>query len=90
MRKREEEREVRRRETEREKETEGGRDGGKQIYVFWEDVSGYFSSRQWKGGGIDGRVSPRTGTSDRIVPDPLCGHTSWCAWCGNTCSCSFC
>ncbi len=27
-----------------------------------------------RGGGIDGRVSPRTGTSDRIVPDPLCGH----------------
>ena len=39
----------------------------------WEDVSGHFSSRQWKGGGIDRWVSPRTGSSDRIVPDPLCG-----------------
>ena len=48
----------------------------KKIYVFWEDVSGYFSSHQWKGGGIDGRVSPRTGSSDRIVLAHCVGHVS--------------
>ena len=48
----------------------------KKIHDSWEDVSGYFPSRQLKGGGIDGRVGPRTGDSDRIVPDPLSGHTS--------------
>ncbi len=34
--------------------------------------SGHFS----KGGGIDGRVSPRTGASDRIDLDHCVGHAS--------------
>ena len=33
----------------------------KKIHGSWEDASGHFSSHQWKGGGIDGRVNPRTG-----------------------------
>jgi hypothetical protein len=32
--------------------------------VLGENVWEYFSSHQWKGGGIDGRVSPRTGASE--------------------------
>ncbi len=34
----------------------------KKINGPWEDVSGHFSSIQWKEGGIDGRVSPQTGS----------------------------
>ena len=49
----------------------------KKIHGSWEDVSGYFSSHQWKGGGIDGRVSPRTGSSDRIVLAHCAEHVSW-------------
>ena len=50
------------------------------LLVFWfltENVSDHFSSLHWKGGDIDGRVSPRTGTSEWIVLAKLCGHTSW-------------
>ena len=39
------------------------------IIVSWEDVSGHFSSPQWKGGGIDGGVIPpwwATGSSDDV------------------------
>jgi hypothetical protein len=39
--------------------------GEKNFHVFWEESFGHFSLRQWKGGGIDGRVSPRTGVSER-------------------------
>ena len=39
----------------------------KKINVSWKNVSRYFSSNQWKGGGIDGCFGPRTGDSDRIV-----------------------
>ena len=39
----------------------------KKIHGPREYVSGHFSSRQWKGGGIDGRVGPRTGASDRML-----------------------
>ena len=36
----------------------------------------HFSSLQWKEGGIDGRVSSRTGTSDRIVLTHCTGYAS--------------
>ena len=36
-----------------------------KINSSWKDASGHFSSIQWKGEGIDGRVSPRTGGGDR-------------------------
>jgi hypothetical protein len=32
--------------------------------IQYENVWEYFYSRQWKGGGIDGRVKPRTGSSE--------------------------
>ena len=48
----------------------------KKINSSWKDVSGHFSSNKWKGGRIDGWVSPRTGTSDRIVLTHCTGHTS--------------
>ena len=48
----------------------------KNFHGFWKDASGLFSSRQLKGGGIDGRVSPRTGSSDRIVLTHFMGHAS--------------
>ena len=47
------------------------------------DVSGHFSSSQWKGGGIDGRVSPWTGDSDRIVLTHDTGYASRLVWCGD-------
>ena len=49
----------------------------KKINDSRKGVSGHFSSSQWKGGGIDGGVSPRTGTSDRIVLTHCVGHSSW-------------
>ena len=48
----------------------------KKINDSWKDVSGHFYSRQCKGGGIDGQVSPRTGASDRIVLIHCAGHAS--------------
>ena len=48
----------------------------KKFNGSWEDVSGHFPSNQWKGEGIDGRVNPRTGTSDRIVLVHCAGHAS--------------
>ena len=48
----------------------------KQNHGSWEDVYGHFSSNQWKGEEIDGRVSPRTGVSDRIVLVHCVGHES--------------
>jgi len=33
---------------------------------------------------IDGRVSPRTGTSEQIVLTHYPGTRRGCAWCGNT------
>ncbi len=42
-----------------------------------------FSSHQWKGGGIDGRVIPRTGTSDRIVLTHCADTRPGSAWWGN-------
>jgi hypothetical protein len=35
--------------------------------VLGKNVREHFSSHQWKGGGIDGGVSPRTGASERIA-----------------------
>jgi hypothetical protein len=58
-----------------------------KIHVSSEDVSGYFffSLRcRWKGGGIDGRVIPRTGTSEWIVLSHFTDTRRGCTWCGNT------
>ena len=56
----------------------------KKIHGFWENVWEHFSSRQWKGGGIDGRVSPRTGVSRWIVLVHFFHHCvgtrHGCAW----------
>ena len=46
------------------------------FFLYFKFLLDYFSSHQWKGGGIDGRVRPRTGTSDRIVLVRYVGHTS--------------
>ena len=48
----------------------------KKINGSWKDVSEHFPSSQWKGGGIDGWVSPGTGTSDRIVLAHSVRHAS--------------
>jgi hypothetical protein len=50
----------------------------KKIHASWENFWEHFSSHQWKGGEIDGRVSPRTGSTDQWVdiPGPLVGHTT--------------
>jgi hypothetical protein len=51
----------------------------------WEQVS----ARQWKGRGIDGRVSPRTGASERVVLVHRTGTRPDRAWWGNVCTCLF-
>ena len=51
---------------------------------FWEDVCGHVAR------GLDGWVSPRTGTSEWIVLDRCVDTRHGCAWCGNVSSCSFC
>ena len=43
----------------------------------------HFSSRQWKGGGIDGRACPRTGSSEWIVLTHSVGTRHGCSWCVN-------
>ena len=50
----------------------------KKIYGSWEDAFGHFSSSQWKGGGIDGRVGPRTGASERRVLAHCAGARRGC------------
>jgi hypothetical protein len=55
----------------------------KGIHGSWENVWEHFSSHQWKGGGIDGWVSPRTGASERIVLVHCTGTRRGCAWWGN-------
>ncbi len=45
----------------------------------WERVSG----RQWKGRGIDGRISPRTGASERIALVHDAGTRPHCVWWGS-------
>jgi hypothetical protein len=55
----------------------------KKIHGSWENVWEHFSSHQWKGGGIDEWVSPRTGASERIVLVHCTGTRRGCAWWGN-------
>ncbi len=57
----------------------------KKIHDSWENVgqnlSIYPSSK--KGGGIDGRVGPRTGSSEWIVQTHYTGTRRGDGWCGN-------
>ncbi len=55
----------------------------KKIHVSCEGISRYFSSHWREGGGIDGRVSPRTGVSERIVLSHFKVTSRGYTWCGN-------
>jgi hypothetical protein len=58
----------------------------KKMHGSWENVWEYFSSHQWKGERIDGRVSPRTGVSEEIVLTPCVDTRSVSVWWGNVCN----
>ncbi len=48
-----------------------------------ENVREQVSALQWKGRGIDGEVSSRTGVSERIALGHRSGTRPDCSWWGN-------
>ena len=61
----------------------------KGLNSVWTIDGERVSGRRWKGRGVDGGVSPRTGAGGRITLSHCAGTRRGCV-CVGECSCSFC